>query len=361
VPDRCAEVARSHGEPVGGSASRARRWLLVEQPGAWGRDAIRESGLPSEVADHLERLHRDLPARILVIRRTARSGLAAQDALGPATQDAPGLTTQGAPDAVVPGGDPLPERDDPSDGNDRAERRSNRSPRTVFAGVSLPSGGGWLERFHLDDIGQLLDLDLSGLSSGRSVGGELVDDPLYLVCTNGKHDACCATFGLPVAKAVTEQVGDRAWECSHVGGDRFAGNLVCLPDGILYGHLDPSTAVAAVQAHEDGRIMAAHCRGRSALPFPVQAAELLARERLGLSALDEVRYLDAGRTDDLVRVRFALPDQREIVATVRCGRAADARVMTCGTSPQAPPTHELVELIEVAASGGATPDPRGTR
>lgn len=343
VPDRCAEVARSHGEAVGGSASRARRWLLVEQPGAWGRDAIRESGLPSEVADHLERLHRDLPARILVIRRTARSGLAAQD----------------APETVAAGGDPLPDRHRPSDGSDRADRRSIGSPRTVFAGVSLPSGGGWLERFHLDDIGQLLDLDLTGLSSGRSVGGMRVDEPLYLVCTNGKHDACCATFGLPVAKAVTEQVGERAWECSHVGGDRFAGNLVCLPDGILYGHLDPATAVAAVQAHEDGRILAAHCRGRSALPFPVQAAELLAREQLGLSALDEVRYLDAGRTDDLVRVRFALRDEREIVATVRCGRDEEARVMTCGTSPQAPPTHELVELIEVTAGGHTEHDHPG--
>lgn len=274
--------------------------MLVEQPGAWGRDALRESGLPPKVADHLERLHRELPARILLIRRS-----------GSAAPTAEGISA----------------------GN-----------RTVLAGVSHPGGGGWLERFPLDDIEELLRLDLSGLSGGGTVGGEPVVDPVYLVCTNGKHDACCATFGLPVAKAVTDLCGERAWECSHVGGDRFAGNLVCLPDGILYGHLDPVSAVAAVEAHEHGRILPTYCRGRSALPFPVQAAELLARERLELDGLDDLRYLGGDRSGDLHRARFARRDGTEVVATVRRSQDPTPRLMTCGTEPQAPPVHELIEL-----------------
>ncbi len=301
VPDRCAALARAHGEPVLGSASRARRWLLVEQPGAWGRDALRESGLPTRVADHLEVLRRGLPARVLMLRRTS--------------------STEGG-------------------GADDAARAS----RTVFAGVSHPGGGGWLERFHLEEVSQLVDLDLSGLSVGRSVGGEPVTEPVYLVCTNGKHDACCATFGLPAARAVRDLVGDRAWECSHVGGDRFAGNLVCLPDGILYGHLDAATATAPVQAHEAGRILPGVCRGRSALPFPVQAAELLARERLGLDELDALRYLGADRSGERFTVRFALVDGRELVATVRRGRDALERMLACGGEVGAPPTYELDSL-----------------
>lgn len=306
MADRCAEVARIHHEPVGGSASRARRWLLVEQPGAWGREAIRESGLPATVADHLDVLHRELPARVLLIRRSGNS---------------------------------------PGDGGDGPARG-----RTVLAGVSHPEGGGWLERFLLDDVEELLELDLGGLSTGVSVGGERVTEPLYLVCTNGKHDACCATFGLPVAKVVTDRCGDRAWECSHVGGDRFAGNLVCLPDGIFYGHLDPDAALLAVDAHEEGRLLPGYCRGRSALPFPAQAAELLTRERLGLHGLDELRFRSADRAGDHHRVRFARADGSELIATVRRSHDPAPRVLTCGTAPAAPPVHELVDLRPAVAA-----------
>ncbi len=313
VVDRCAALARAHGEPVAGSASRARRWLLVEQPGAWGRDALRESGLPTRVADHLDVLRRDLPARLLMLRRTSRVD-SASDARGADASDARG-----------------------SDG-------ATRTSRTVFAGVSHPGGGGWLERFHLDDVSQLVDLDLSGLAVGRSVGGEPVTDPLYLICTNGKHDACCATFGLPVARAVRDLVGDRAWECSHTGGDRFAGNLVCLPDGIFYGHLDAATAIAPVQAHEAGRILPGVCRGRSSLPFPLQAAELLTRERLGLDALDALRYLGVERAGETFTVRFALVDGRELAATVQRGRDPHERLMACGGQVGAPPTYDLIRL-----------------
>ena len=30
-------------------------------------------------------------------------------------------------------------------------------------------------------------------------------DPLVLVCTNGRHDACCATFGRPLARDLRQQ------------------------------------------------------------------------------------------------------------------------------------------------------------
>ena len=56
------------------------------------------------------------------------------------------------------------------------------------------------------------------------------DEPLFLVCTHGNHDKCCAKFGIPVYEKLQEaSVGDQAWQCSHIGGDRFAGNLICLP------------------------------------------------------------------------------------------------------------------------------------
>ena len=67
--------------------------------------------------------------------------------------------------------------------------------------------------------------------------------PILLVCTHGVHDTCCALRGRPVAAALAARWPGQVWECSHVGGDRFAPNVVVLPDGFYYGNLDPETAV----------------------------------------------------------------------------------------------------------------------
>jgi hypothetical protein len=295
----CAARSRARAEPPRGTASRARRWLLVEQPGAWGSDALERSDLPPEVTAHLRRLAATLPARVLLLRR--------------------------------PGGETRP-----------------GTARTVYAGEST-AAGGWLERFELDHVDELLELDLGGLSSPpgeapRTVGGDRVLDPLYLVCTNGKHDPCCAEFGLPVARELAEVVGDRLWECSHVGGDRFAGNLVCLPEGHFYGHLDPETARSVVAAHEGGRIVLDHWRGRSSLPFAAQAAEALVRRELGLdreAALRVERVTGRGATHE---VRLVRPDGPGLTAVVTTDRGGPARALTCAGGPSVPPRFHLTAL-----------------
>jgi hypothetical protein len=272
--------------------------VLVEQPGAWGREALEESDLPSPVATHLRRLAATLPARVLLLRRTGG--------------------------ASRPG-----------------------TVRTVYAGVSRPAGS-WLERIELDHIDDLVDLDLAGLTDGGgdgdSVGGERVVEPLYLVCTNGKHDACCAEHGLPVARELAALLPDRVWECSHVGGDRFAGNLVCLPDGSFYGHLDPVSARSVVDAHEDGRILLAHWRGRSSIPFAAQAAEALVRRELDVHRADGLQVTHVTREGNRHEVRLIRPDGRSVAATVTVDRSATARVLTCAGSPAVAPVYSLASL-----------------
>jgi hypothetical protein len=299
VDERCATSSRASGEDACGTASRARRWVLVEQPGSWGPDALTTSGLPAEVGAYLRTIARALPARVLLLRRTG--GRAARGAAS-----------------------------------------------TVFVGRSLAQGG-WLERIDLDHLHDLTDLDLSPLSEGRSVGGTPVVEPLYLVCTNGKHDPCCAEHGLPVARALAGLVGERAWECSHVGGDRFAANLVCLPDGVMYGHLDPATAARAVAAHERGQLLLERFRGRSSLAFATQAAEGLTRRRLGLDRLDALRAVRSDRDGDVVRVTLALADGTRLVATVQVGRQQEATPLTCGGVPGRAPTYRLVDLTAAPA------------
>ena len=60
---------------------------------------------------------------------------------------------------------------------------------------------------------------------------------MWLVCTNGKRDACCARDGVPVARALAALRPDEAWECSHLGGHRFAANVALLPEGLCFGRV----------------------------------------------------------------------------------------------------------------------------
>lgn len=64
------------------------------------------------------------------------------------------------------------------------------------------------------------------------------NDPFFVICTNGKKDKCCAKFGFPVFKFFESFNADvSVWESSHLGGDRFAANVVAMPFGIYYGHV----------------------------------------------------------------------------------------------------------------------------
>jgi hypothetical protein len=62
------------------------------------------------------------------------------------------------------------------------------------------------------------------------------------------------------------------WECSHVGGDRFAANLLLLPSGELFGSLDEVAALAVVRGFDAGRVDLVHSRGRFGRPQVEQAA-----------------------------------------------------------------------------------------
>ena len=56
------------------------------------------------------------------------------------------------------------------------------------------------------------------------------------------------------------------WETTHVGGHRFAPNLVIFPHGLYYGPVDAEGAIAAIEAHRNGAISARGFRGRSGVP-----------------------------------------------------------------------------------------------
>jgi hypothetical protein len=293
APFRCTASSSARAEPMAGTASTFRRFLLIEFPGPWGVDAFRDSRLPTEIGAELKRRARPLGIRLALIRRHGRA---------------------------VAG-----------------------TRMRVFAAYADPSRP-WMETAELTDAGQLATLDLDALSAGRSLGLERWPAPLFLTCTHGRHDACCAERGRPVARALFFSHPDEAWEVSHIGGDRFAGNVLVLPDGLYYGRLDPESAARMAVWHHDGRLDVDHLRGRSGYSWPVQAAEIFLRRDLGLDGISALRLVGTSADGDVHTSRFEADDGRVWSVVVLQGKAAPQR-LTCSALRDSPiPTHTLISI-----------------
>lgn len=300
-PFRCARASALRDDDLAGTASTVRAFLLVENPGPWGVDAVRDCRFDSEVTSALVADARSAGVRVNLVRRHRR-----------------------------------------------------RSPAgagfRVFAAYADPVTP-WLESAVLDRTEALLDLDLAALGAGRSTGLDPWPEPLLCVCTHGRHDACCAEQGRPVATALDAAHPDQTWEISHIGGDRFAGNTLFLPHGLYYGRLDPAAAVAVAGDHLAGHLDLDHLRGRSAYPMPVQVAEIALRRQLGETRLGGLRLVGRRRDGDVQVATFSVEGVgSEWEVTVRSSRDDEVRhQLTCRALRDNPvPRHEVLGVQRVA-------------
>jgi hypothetical protein len=214
----------------------------------------------------------------------------------------------------------------------------------------------WAERLAIEDDRELLELDPAVCAAPEPPGlGEPVEGPLLLVCTHGKRDRCCATLGRPLADTLAALHPDETWEVSHIGGHRFAGNLLVLPEGLAYGGLDIASGLSAAAGHLAGRLALGHLRGRTALTRPAQAAEIAVRERFGIDRLGGVEVTtternaaDGDTEDDLHRITVDVEGARVIVEVVQ--RPIGARLLSCDADePEDPHTFEVRRIGPVAA------------
>lgn len=231
---RCSVGSRDDGEPLAGTAPTDTALLFVEYPGAWGRQAVAESRLPEAVRTFLE----SLPGtRVQLIRRNG------------------GVSGPGV---------------------------------RVFH-ASATNEGFAVRTVVLPDVGDLLTLDLER---------DLTDHEgrLWLVCTNGRRDRCCAEIGRPITAALAGRWPDETWETTHLGGHRFSGTLLALPSGHTLGRLTLDNAVEACAEVEAGGV-----------PLP------LSRGRAGRSGSEQVRELHvlAGGSPDDEVVEVRGPERRQ--------------------------------------------------
>jgi hypothetical protein len=276
----CAAESSASDEPLAATASRIDHWILLEYRGLWERDVIGGSLFSPELKEHLRDQLRALGnARLLFVKK--------------------------------------PER--------RAYGR-----RQLYFGSSRPGE----ERFFQLEVDHQEDLhgfDFVRALSGADTPGVPVDHPLLVVCTHGKRDRCCAKFGQPLYDALRRETETgHVWQSTHVGGDRFAGNVVVLPQGLYYGRVGPDDVGGLLADHAAGRVHLDRYRGRSAYPFALQAAEHAIREAHGLAGIDDLVLAGSERHEDAAwRVRFRAPAGVVHEADVHEEAAEEPVYLTC--------------------------------
>ncbi|RAQ96861.1 sucrase ferredoxin [Thermogemmatispora tikiterensis] len=251
----CAQLSEERQVPFHGLAPLARIWVLVEYTGAWERSAVLFNDLPEPARRWLAELALSYETRqsmAVFIRRGPRSS----------------------------------------------------GPLRCFVAITRPERQT-LYAFQLASYQELPQLPLAELEQGApAYDSYLSAEPLYLVCTHGKHDQCCAKFGMPIYREAARLAREQVWQCSHIGGDQFAANLVCLPHGIYYSRVKVPEVAAILEADRQGKLYLEKCRGRVVYPQPVQAAEHYLRQRTGHQELEAFILLKARQDGAYHRVLF---------------------------------------------------------
>jgi hypothetical protein len=295
-PLRCSAAARERNDPLAATASHVRAWILLEQPGPWGRDAILFSRLPQAVAHAFQERSHATGVRLILLRGHA-------------------------PD-----------------------------PAGIHAFAVFAGGDRFVEHAVLDRVEDLLDLRWDALAAGETVGlGPARRRPLFLVCTNGRHDVCCAERGRPLFESLRAAYPEETWECSHIGGDRFAANLLVFPHGLYFGWVRPEEGPAIAAAYDRGLMSLERYRGRCSYPRVVQAAEHFVRDREGLLGVDDLvartrRKVSADETE----IRFEARGGETFVVRVRSLLEDEPALLTCNA--QGPTVVRRFELVGIAAA-----------
>lgn len=233
----CAVQSVQTGEPLAGTAAEETTiWLVLEYGGLWGAQAVEQNDLPTAVQAWLQAQTAALPhSRVLFIRH---------------------------------------------------EREQAGSGRHFFVAITRESDQRLYSLFCATDEA-LLAVDVAELVADTAAQHPAYTTaPLFLVCTNGKRDQCCAKFGLPIYQQMAAELpAKQVWQCTHIGGHRYAATAVVLPHGVYYGQISPSRVPAIIHASQQGEVVVAGYRGRTCYAPAVQAADYFVRQHTGQMGL----------------------------------------------------------------------------
>lgn len=246
-PTPCSDQSLARDDPMFGTAGAGMRWLMLELAGPWGHSAFLQS--PSVIDPQLGRS---------IVRRAEAAGMRI---------------------AAI-----------------RRPGRRNPEPRWRWFVAQSHVGDEMLYHGEVSDPREYLDIALDGSD------GQRTSQPLVAVCAHGKHDQCCAVRGRGVASAIAAEFPEITWECSHLGGDRFAATMLVLPEGLCYGRADSTDPSRLVRLYLEGRLDNSLLRGRTSVPNAAQAAQYFARKAFDNDSIDAFAPLSVESGDGTTRV-----------------------------------------------------------
>lgn len=308
LPGSCSVLWDDPALPAWGTAASATFVLAVEQPGAWGAQALTQSGLDPRFGAAIDAACSAAGGRALLIRTPARPH----------------------PDGAA------------------------GSPRRVLLAGGL-AHGPWLLETTVTDPASLLELPFQRLAAlpaaeaASVVGWPAARGAALLVCTNGRRDVCCALTGRDIAEAVAATHAGRVWEASHLGGHRFAPTALVLPVGVALGRLTADLARDALDAAASGLLAPSslderHFRGRTCLAPGEQVADAAVRfatAELDPAALTSVAAPGGAEVLHADGRSWHVATSRERMAElpVSCGKVPEPTVVwraTCVTPSRRP-------------------------
>jgi hypothetical protein len=237
----CSELSLATKEEMFGTAPRVDIWLLLEYKQAWSKRAFPSSKIPQVIKKRLSEYMDSIPnCRLQLIKR------------------------QNAYEDTI----------------------------KFYVGVSRELEPRLFE-FNLSRYEDLLSFDITEIVGGKLISRE---EPLFLVCTHGTNDRCCSKFGVPVyLEAARQEEGFLTWQCTHLGGHRFAANFLCLPHGIYYGRVRESSLANLISEYKKENICLETYRGRSCYDSYTQAAEYFLRVNTGIRKIATLKLKGINR------------------------------------------------------------------
>ena len=144
-----------------------------------------------------------------------------------------------------------------------------------------------------------------------------------------------------------EAEGHNAWQSSHIGGHRYAPNVLFLPHSINYGLLSPEQVALAAETYRQGLIYDLdHYRGRTTDSPVVQAAEYFLRRATGNLRIADLVFQSAEQVaDDQWQVSFAeLSQGRQHQITLAREMTEESFLVSCSPMAQkAVPRYSLID------------------
>ncbi|MBI4836693.1 MAG: hypothetical protein HY817_05560 [Candidatus Abawacabacteria bacterium] len=276
----CADVSRQNQESFLGTASPVRFWLMIECPEPWGNSALKESSLTEGVKQHLLKLYDGSSAvRIQLIKK-----------------------------------------------NDQPASLLN----IFWADCAAQKDRLW--HGQVNSYQELLTIDFADfISKSPTAPFQETAQTHFFICTNGKHDPCCAKYGSNLFLTVASQC-DNVWQTTHLGGDRFAANVLSLPHGAYYRRVDQPGLASIIANEKAQKVTLAHFAGRSCYSRAIQAGECLVREKAQLYGWQDLQLEQFEGDENAAQIIFKANNAQYHCVSIKRIQTNQFARFTCNAS-----------------------------